>query len=225
MARLHLKETEVGSAAAMVTRYRPRAIVMTHALYATDPLRFDAMASEAAAKIVRLDGEDVDDTDLVATFRAVPGARTSSPDLRACRASHPAPELGPAPVAATAVQQIFADESLRGSLTANGYGPILDWATERAASAVQHVAARAEAPEGASMVASLLANLVRAAVRSAEVGEVSELLTRIDACPRPVIDRELAKAALSRLPLDDEPDENALAVAAALGAATPMAPF
>ena len=76
-ARLHLKESDVASATMMVARYRPRAIVMTHEQYAVDPLRFDAMASEGAAKLVRLESEDVDGADLAASFRAFAPASQS----------------------------------------------------------------------------------------------------------------------------------------------------
>ena len=74
-ARLHLKESDVEAAVTMASRYRPRALIMTHEQYAVDPFRFDALTREYGAKLVRIDGEDVDGEEVAATLRAlVPGS-------------------------------------------------------------------------------------------------------------------------------------------------------
>ena len=54
-------------------------------------------------------------------------------------------------------------------------------------------------------VASLLSRMIRAAVGAAEAGDAAGLVAALEECPRPIVDRDLATVALSRLPLAGMP--------------------
>jgi hypothetical protein len=62
-ARLLLKECDLPSFETMVVRCRPLVVVLPHAVYASDPVRFDTLVRDAHAKLVRVD-EEVDAMDL-----------------------------------------------------------------------------------------------------------------------------------------------------------------
>src|SRR5262249_21954239 len=134
-------------------------------------------------------------------------------------ANRPVDEL--TQLANAALDQLAEDESIHGSLDVRGYVPLLEWAGERAYAVAQSLDPMTDVEKSAAMVYSLLSRLVRAAVWAAEAGDVAGLVSELDSCPRSVVDRRLASAALSRLALGDEPDPNAEAIAAALRAATP----
>jgi len=55
----------------MAARCHPLALVVTHDLYAFDPLVFDALAREVEAKLIRIASEDVDTDDLASMFSAL----------------------------------------------------------------------------------------------------------------------------------------------------------
>lgn len=119
-----------------------------------------------------------------------------------------------------ACDQLAKDESIQGSLTARGYVQLLDWASDRAYRVAECIGPGIEVSNGVVVVSSLLGGVLRAAVRAAEASDTTDLVRELISCPRPVIDRELAVAALARLPMNDGPDGNAEAIAAALRAAT-----
>jgi hypothetical protein len=225
-ARLHVKESDLADAQAVSSRARPLAIVLTHDLYAGDPLRFDAMATEAGAMLVRLESEDVDDAELAVAFRRLESEARAIGSVDAVpRSSGPRLTALSARVAGRAYQMLERDESLRRSLTRAGYAPLLDWASDRALATAGSLGPDVDEEQGAAMIASLLRDLLRASVVSAEVGEVAELLALLAACPRPLIDRELAAVAVSRLPLDEDADGNAFVIACALRGASPADSF
>jgi len=70
----------------MTLRYRPLVLVLTHDVYACDPLKFEGLALEARAKLVRIESEDVDFADLGAMLSA---AAVQAREIRADEACPP----------------------------------------------------------------------------------------------------------------------------------------
>ena len=137
-------------------------------------------------------------------------------ELRSRSSGPPPSRDSPESMARAAMEQVEKDRALRGSLSEAGSAPLLDWASGRALAAVVNLGVEIEAWDGVIRVASLLRRLVRAAVKAAETADAAGLLTAPEGCPRPVVDRDIAAIALARLPLNDDPDHNALTIVGAL---------
>ncbi len=128
-----------------------------------------------------------------------------------------------AALAQGAVETLLEDERLRGDLSDEGFGPLLDWAT-RALTAAGEVArgaseeaARARMAEVAEQVRGALA----AAVQAAEGHSRDDLRALLR---EPLLQRSVPaqlRVATLGLRLGDDPDANAARLARALGGLYP----
>ena len=65
---MRVRESDVRGAATTAAQCRPVAVLVTHDLYAVDPLAFDALAREVGARLVRIASEDVEVEELASMF-------------------------------------------------------------------------------------------------------------------------------------------------------------
>lgn len=122
-------------------------------------------------------------------------------------------------VAQTVAERLAEDETLRGDLSDIGFGPLLDWATNRAIAVAQRLAETdAGADAAAGELTERLRALVRAAVETAQTGDLAGLQAAV-ADGQPAIDDPAGTGrTIAAIALGDDPDANAEAIAAALAA-------
>ena len=116
-----------------------------------------------------------------------------------------------------AVERLSEDEALRGGLSDQGFGPLLDWAV----AAVQACAPSVTDAQAGERYADRIRDVIREAVQSAEAGKVEDpgALLLEDAAPKGETTR-----ALKELRLGEDPDANAVQIAAVLQEALKPAP-
>lgn len=129
-----------------------------------------------------------------------------------------------AALARRAVEALLENESLRGDLSDDGFGPLLNWATgaltataREAGHAPDAAAATARLDEAEEQVRGLLA----AAVRAAQSHSRDDLLALLR---EPLLQRNTParlRVALVGLRLGDDPDANAARLARALAGLHP----
>ena len=131
-----------------------------------------------------------------------------------------------AALAQGAVEALLEDERLRGDLSDDGFGPLLDWAT-RALTAAAGEAARGTSEEAARARMAEVAEQVRgalaAAVQAAEGHSRDDLRALLR---EPLLQRSVParlRVATLGLRLGDDPDANAARLARALGGLYPRA--
>ena len=124
-------------------------------------------------------------------------------------------------VAQAAFDALTQDAGLQGSLTARGFVPLLDWASDRSLAVAAACSDGLEPAEAAERSYDLLRRWVQAAVWAAERSDAQLLILELKACPPSVVVRATAVRALLRLPLQADADANAEAIAHALDAAAP----
>jgi hypothetical protein len=116
-----------------------------------------------------------------------------------------------------AMERLSEDEALRGDLSDQGFGPLLDWGM----AAVQACAAKVTEAGAGEKYADRIRDVIREAVQAAEAGKVEEpgALLLEGAAPK----EETARA-LKGLRLGEDPDANAVQIAAVLQEALKPAP-
>jgi len=115
-----------------------------------------------------------------------------------------------------AVERLAEDETLREDLTDRGYAALLDWAF----ALVPHLAARAlsqgkDAEQQMSAYTDQLRRIVREAARVASSKAVSDLEQVLGPPALSQSETQRARDALEGIALADNPDENAVRLAAA----------
>ncbi|MDB5080821.1 MAG: hypothetical protein JWP00_2745 [Chloroflexi bacterium] len=120
-------------------------------------------------------------------------------------------------LARQAVERLSEDEALRGDLSDFGFGPLLDWAN----AAVEAYAAKE--PDSAAMdqYTSRVRGVVQSAVDTAQAGKLDDPEALLDFDPP---GRDKALADLKALQLGDDPDDNAVKIAAVLQSAMTSTP-
>lgn len=127
-----------------------------------------------------------------------------------------APAIAPETLANPAIERLAEDESLRGDLTDDGYGPLQQWAFDRL-TRVAHEAAHHPAPQAAmDGFATQIRAFVSDAVQAAQAGKLGDLTS--DVKPRVVLkqDAPAVVAALQKITFTQDADANAQAIATAL---------
>lgn len=120
-------------------------------------------------------------------------------------------------LAQRAVERLSDDESLRGDLTDDGFGPLFDWAVNRAIALAGPIAAAPPDGRDDSLAAltDALRQAVRAAVAAADAGDTAPLIDVLGA-PALRFDLGALQSALAGVTPGDDHDANAQAIAAAL---------
>ncbi len=108
-----------------------------------------------------------------------------------------------------AVERLSEDESLRGDLSDIGFGPLLDWAV----AAVQAFASKAAGSDALDAYTSRVRGVVQSAVQAAQDSKLADPTALLDYDPA---GKEKVLTALKALKLGDDPDDNAVQIAAVL---------
>lgn len=122
----------------------------------------------------------------------------------------------PDDLANTAIEQLAEDESLRGDLTDDGFGPLQAWAFARLQRVAQSAVRHRNAQAAMDAFAQQIRDFVRDAVQAAENGSLGDLSGEVR--PRVVLTGEApqVQAALRALTLGKDADANAQAIAGVL---------
>lgn len=116
-----------------------------------------------------------------------------------------------------AIERFAEDEALRGDLTDDGWMPLQTWAFGRLRDVATDAARYPQADLAMDGLSEGLRVFTRDAVYAAQNGDAGDLAAQVR--PR-IVRRErvgAVQSALRSLPLTDDPDANAIAIAAALG--------
>ena len=129
----------------------------------------------------------------------------------------------PTALAQRAFEPISEDETLRGSLTDDGFNPLVEWASQALLSAAED-AAKLPDPDASDRMDSAgeaVKRVMAAVVQAAASRDRGDLLALLQA---PLIARRLptrARLAVAEMRLGDDADENAKALTAALSGLHP----
>lgn len=124
-------------------------------------------------------------------------------------------------LAQTAVERLSEDESLRGDLTDDGFGPLLEWAANAAIAYAQNL--KSDKPDEAMDVyASRLKKVMQEVVSSAQAGKIEDPAALLDfEMPAP----QATRARIEALKLESgQADDNAIKISGALAEALTAAP-